>query len=171
MSVCGQQSIWSRIEKSIPKKTGTPLIGQNIRWWLHFESRTRDLSCLSQPRYGNQCGAIVNGNFITYESVLNDFYASLICNFLGNKSKPIIGEIGGGYGVLFYFISRTFKNFCYLDFDLPESLCCATYYLLKSFPEKKFLLYGEENILNEDVMKDYDCISFIQAQWIAYYIQ
>ena len=87
------------------------VIGQKIRWWLHFESRSRDLSCLSQPRYGNQCGAMVNGNFITYESILNDYYASMICNFLGKKSRPVIGELGGGYGVLFYFMTKSLSNF------------------------------------------------------------
>jgi len=83
------------------------IIGQKISWWLHYESRGRDISSLSQPRYGNQCGAIVNDNFITYESVLNDFYASMIGNFLGKKKRPVIGEIGAGYGILFYFISKT----------------------------------------------------------------
>lgn len=133
------------------------VIGQKISWWLHYESRGRDLSCLSQPRYGNQCGAIINGNFITYESVLNDFYASMICNFLDKKSRPVIGELGAGYGVLFYFMSNSLSNYCYLDFDLPETLCCATYYLMKSFPEKRFLLYREEDI-NDEVIRDYDFI-------------
>jgi len=90
------------------------VIGQKIRWWLHFESRSRDLSCLSQPRYGNQCGAMVNGNFITYESILNDYYASMICKTLGKKSRPVIGELGGGvWCVILFYDQITFKFFLF----------------------------------------------------------
>jgi putative sugar O-methyltransferase len=129
---------------------------RKVGWWLKFESRGRDLTNLSQPQYGNLWGARVNGNFITYESVLNEFYGQTISNFI-RKDRPIVGEIGAGYGVLFYFISRKLSDFCYLDFDLPETLTCATYYLMKSFPKKAFLLYGEGK-LSETALKKYDFI-------------
>ena len=80
----------------------------------------------------------------------------MISNFV-KKDRPVVGEIGAGYGVLFYFISSALSDFCYLDFDLPETLCCATYYLMKSFPGKNFLLYGEGE-LNEEAIKEFDFI-------------
>ena len=132
------------------------IIGQKIGWWLKFESNGRDLSVLSHPRHGNLWGAIVNDSFVSYESVLNEFYGRMISNFV-KKDRPVVGEVGAGYGVLFYFIARAFSEFCYLDFDLPETLCCATYYLMKSFPQERFLLYGEGK-LNEDAIKEYDFI-------------
>ena len=103
-------------------------IGRKVSWWLMFESNGRDVSTLSHPLHGNLWGAYVNNNFVSYESVLNEFYGSMISNFV-EKERPIVGEIGAGYGLLFYFISRAFSDFCYLDFDLPEILSCATYYL------------------------------------------
>lgn len=132
------------------------IIGRKVGWWLKFESRGRGLTNLSQPQCGNLWGAHVNGNFVTYESVLNEYYSRMISNFI-NKDRVVVGEIGAGYGVLFYFISRRISDFCYLDFDLPETLSCAAYYLMKSFPKKKFLLYGEAN-LNEKALKEYDFI-------------
>ena len=132
------------------------VIGRKVGWWLRFESRGRDISALSQPRYGNQWGASVNGHFITYESVLNEFYGRMISNLV-RQDRPVVGEIGAGYGVLFYFVARALSDFCYLDFDLPETLSCATYYLMKSFPGKKFLLYGEGN-LDEDALREYDFV-------------
>jgi len=132
------------------------VIGLKVAWWLRFESNGRDLSALSIPQHGNQCGATVNNNFIGFDSVLNEFYGRMISNFL-KKDRPVVGEIGAGYGILFFFISRALSDYCYLDFDLPETLCCATYYLMKSFPHRKFLLYGESE-LNEKVMKEYDFI-------------
>ena len=132
------------------------IIGQKIDWWLKNESKGREISALSQPRHGNQWGANVNNNFISYESVLNEYYSREISNFIRND-RPVILEIGAGYGILFYYISKNFSDFCYLDFDLPEVLCCATYYLMKCFPEKKFLLYGEGE-LNKEAIKEYDFI-------------
>lgn len=132
------------------------IIGQKIGWWLKNESKGRGISALSQPRHGNQWGANVNNNFLSYESVLNEFYSREISSLVRND-KPVILEIGAGYGILFYYISKAFSDFCYLDFDLPEVLCCATYYLMKCFPEKKFLLYGEGE-LNEEAIIEYDFI-------------
>jgi hypothetical protein len=76
-----------------------------------------------------------------------------------NGERPVIGEVGGGYGRLIYHLSRHLKEFCYLDFDLPETLCCASYFLLKAFPERRFLLYGEsEGELTEAQLRSYDFI-------------
>lgn len=133
------------------------IIGRKVGWWLKFESRGRDISTLSQPQYGNQWGADVNGHFISYESVLNEFYGRMISNLIKHENRPVVGEIGGGYGILFQFISRDLSDFCYLDFDLPETLVCASYYLMKVFPTKKFLLYGEGK-LNEETINGYDFI-------------
>jgi putative sugar O-methyltransferase len=132
------------------------IIGRKIAWWLSFESRGRGISALSQPRFGNLWGANVDGHFVTYEALLNEFYGRLISNSLGN-GRQILGEIGAGYGVLPYFILKDLSKFCYLDFDLPEVMCCATYYLMKSFPDKKFLLYGEGQ-LNQQALGEYDFI-------------
>ena len=40
-----------------------------------------------------------------------------------------------------------------MSFDLPEVLILSAYYLSKSFPEKKLLLYGEENFDEEEIKK------------------
>jgi len=132
------------------------IIGQMVRWWMKSESRGRDISALSPPRHGNQAGARVNGHFIGVDSILNDYYGRMIANLI-NKETAVIAEIGGGYGILIYSMSRYLKKFHYLGFDLPETLCCATYYLMKCFPGKRFLLYGE-GLLNEKAVSEYDFI-------------
>ncbi len=62
---------------------------------------------------------------------------------LVDGKKAVVAEIGGGYGILIYYVSRHLEAFRYAGFDLPETLCCAAYYLMKCFPGKRFLLYGE----------------------------
>ncbi len=120
------------------QKIMTPL----IRWWLKFESDGRDLSALVMPNHGNFGGMSVNGHLISPGSVFTDVYARMIAGFL-ETDRPLIAELGGGFGRLVYFLSRHQSDFRYIGFDLPETLCCASYFLMKTFPEKRFLLYGE----------------------------
>ena len=118
------------------------VIGQMVRWWLQSESRGRGIADLSPPRHGNQAGAMVDGHFIGVDSVLNDYYGRMIAGLV-DREGAVIAELGGGYGILIYSISRHLGTFGYVGFDLPETLCCASYYLMKCFPDRRFLLYGE----------------------------
>ncbi len=118
------------------------VVGQMVRWWMKSESGGRDIAALSPPRHGNQAGARVNGHFVGVDTVLNDYYGRMIAGLVGGEGATI-GEVGGGYGILAYSISRRLGAFRYLGFDLPETLCCAAYYLMKCFPARRFLLYGE----------------------------
>jgi hypothetical protein len=54
-----------------------------------------------------------------------------------------VAEIGGGFGGMAYYLLRDRPNLTYVDFDVPESIALASYYLIKAFPKLKFLLYGE----------------------------
>ena len=130
---------------------------QLIQWWETFESNGRRLSELTIPNYGNQGGAVVNGHVILPNSVFSEFYARLLAGFVAHHQQPVIGELGGGFGRLCYFLSRQFSNWTYVAFDLPECLSCASYYLMKSFPQKRFLLYGEGDV-TRDSLSEYDYI-------------
>jgi hypothetical protein len=119
-----------------------------IQWWLSCGSGGRDLSALDLPRAGNQCGVLVGDVLVTSGAISSEMYGRMLAGFLTGE-RPVIGEIGGGFGRLIYYLARQLKTFCYLDFDLPETLCCASYYLMKIFPEKRFLLYGEGELSPE----------------------
>jgi hypothetical protein len=41
----------------------------------------------------------------------------------------------------------------YCDFDVPESIALTSYYLLKAFPQLKFLLYGEEELTKDGIAR------------------
>jgi len=73
------------------------------------------------------------------------------------QNRKVVAEIGGGFGGMAYYLIRDSKNTTYIDFDLPENLALTTYYLAKAFPNKKILLYGEENfgVVN---LSEYDII-------------
>ena len=45
------------------------------------------------------------------------------------------------------FLIKNFKESCFIDFDIPEVLVLAAYYLM-AFSDKKTLLFGEKNLKN-----------------------
>ena len=128
-----------------------------LEFWKLHEQQDRTLESITYPQHGNQSGIEINGTFLGIGSVTNDLRASGIINLLSGINRPVISEIGGGYGKLFYFISKKIDNVCYLDFDLPETLSLASYYLMKTFPNKKFLLFGEGD-LSQDAIDEFDFI-------------
>lgn len=68
---------------------------------------------------------------------------------ISELSEGNVVEIGGGFGGMIYHLIYNYGfGRIYLDFDLPEILLMEKYFLMSAFPEKKFLLYGEDDIKN-----------------------
>jgi hypothetical protein len=132
------------------------VVAQLVHWWQTYESSGRDLSVLALPRHGNFGGARVDGQLILPNSVFSEFYSRLLAGFICVQ-QPVVGELGGGFGRLCYFLSRQLGDFTYVGLDLPELLCCAAYFLILTFPDKRFLLYGEGD-LTADSLERYDYI-------------
>jgi len=90
-------------------------------------------------------------------SFSNEIYSSLLLDVISDVDTPVVAEIGGGYGSFAYYFLKKKKNLKYMDFDLPETLCLAAYYLMSSFPEKNVLLYGEDEYSSDSHLK-YDMV-------------
>ena len=116
---------------------------QQLKTWQWFYNNRKQLSCLTYPTYGNQAGAFIDNEFVGVGSFFSEIYGSTLSNLMKDKKRPVLAELGAGYGKLAYFILRDISNACFIDFDLPETLCLAAYFLMKSWPNKKVLLYGE----------------------------
>lgn len=127
-----------------------------IQWWRVCGGGGRELSALDAPRVGNPCGVMVDDVLVTPGAVFGEIYGRMLAGFVDGE-RPVIGEVGGGYGRMIAFLSRYLGRFCYLDFDLPETLCLASYHSMKVFPEHRFLLYGEGE-LTADRLREYDFI-------------
>jgi len=128
-------------------------IGKNLFIWDKAEANGRNLSHLSYPRYGNQAGFMIDDVFVGLGSVFNNFYGDFIARLLTKNENNIL-EVGGGYGKLFTFIEKNLENkksLQYIDLDIPEVLCCASYYLMKSFPNRRFALFGEHSNISEAI--------------------
>lgn len=63
-------------------------------------------------------------------------------NLMGERG--VLAELGGGWGAVGYYALR-YPGVHYVDFDLPEVLILASYWLCSALPDRKILLYGESD--------------------------
>jgi hypothetical protein len=145
-------SLDARKRRHFEQRVMAPL----IQWWRVCGSGGRELPALDLPRFGNPCGVLVDDVLVTPGAVFGEIYGRMLAGFV-DAERPVIGEVGGGYGRMIYYLSRHLERFCYLDFDLPETLCLASYFTMKVFPERRFLLYGEGEF-TQDSLREYDFI-------------
>jgi SAM-dependent methyltransferase len=124
--------------------------------WRGLVGKSRPIAELAAPEIGNPYGMYFDDNLINCGFYL-PYYAQLIGRLTRSRSRRTVLEIGGGYGGLAYFLLRTQSNLTYVDFDLPENMALAAFYLLSAFPEKKILLFGEAE-LGPEALGIYDAI-------------
>jgi len=107
---------------------------------------------LAGPGIGNPFGVLIDGTHISVGSEYAHYCAHRVDSFL-DSGAATVAEIGGGFGGMAYYLLRDRAGVKYLDFDIPESIALASYYLLKAFPHLTFLLYGEEDLTNEAIAR------------------
>jgi hypothetical protein len=116
-----------------------------------------DVSSLQSPNIGNPYGYFINDVFLRSGSDYHHFYATQILRLLPSLNHNVVGEIGGGFGGMAYYLIRDAKKLTYIDFDLPENMALTAYYLLSAFPKKRIGLYGEIDLSLND-LQTYDAI-------------
>ena len=139
---------------------------RQLKQWKWINNNHKSISTLSYPRFGNQSGAYIEDKFLGPGSFGNEFYGSILSELISDLKHPVVADLGAGYGKLAYFTLRNVKEFTFIDFDLPETLCLAAYYLMKSWPNKKTLLYGEDTF-SENSKQKYELI-FMPSNQIQY---
>ena len=104
-----------------------------MKLWNFHNSGKKSSKSLRTPKFGNQVGAKIDNNFVTLSSFSNEVISSNLQELLNfNNKKLRVVELGGGYGQFAYHLLKKKKNFLYIDFDIPEVLCLASYYLIKT---------------------------------------
>ena len=123
-----------------------------IDYWKAQTGNRFELRELAGPGIGNPFGLLIEGTLVCKGAEYQHYCAQRIQE-LAPSTRASIVEIGGGYGGMAYYLLRGNPQFTYIDFDVPESLALISYYLLKSFPNLKFLLYGEEDLTPEAIAR------------------
>lgn len=100
-------------------------------------------SALSAPIVGNPYGYFVDGVFIRGGADYQHYYAHAIAELANSQQEKVVIELGGGFGGLAFYLSRDNPQLTYVDYDLPEGIALASYYLIRSLPNVSVGLYGE----------------------------
>jgi hypothetical protein len=117
-------------------------------WWLQRHSKLvgslPDLEGMTLPLAFGESGfrtrgAIVNHDLFVYLERLALLKSSGMLQRLNRawwqfSSKPLLLEIGSGFGGLAYLVRQALPKSTYVCVDLPESLCFAALYLSRFFP-------------------------------------
>ena len=117
-------------------------------YWVAQTDGRFTLRDLAGPGIGNPFGVLMDGTHISVGAEYAHYCAHRIVSLLDTR-KATIAEIGGGFGGMAYYLLRDKPGVTYLDFDVPERIALASYYLLRAFPQLNFILYGEEKLTRE----------------------
>jgi hypothetical protein len=118
---------------------------RRIDYWMVQTDERFALCELDGPQVGNPFGVHIDGTHIRAGAEYAHYCAHRIVSLLDSESATV-AEIGGGFGGMAYYLLRDRPRVTYIDFDVPESIALTSYYLLKSFPQLQFLLYGEAKL-------------------------
>jgi putative sugar O-methyltransferase len=117
--------------------------------WKQETKNAYSIRDLTSPDIGNPCGFFIEGVFLKGGSDYQHYYATKIRSLLSQSDRQVVVELGGGFGGMAYYFIRDNPEATYIDFDLPENLALASYYLLKAFPEASATLFGEADLTPE----------------------
>ena len=142
----------------IPKSERATLMEKHFETWRNALPNVL-VEELEAPLIGNPWGYLIEGKLL-YEPIFEyNYQANYFSTLLSQISKPVILEIGGGFGGLAYQIIKRIPNVKYIGFDLPENLLIQGYYLSCALPQLKILTYDKKmDALTWDHIKKYDII-------------
>ena len=125
--------------------------------WRKSIGKALGVGALDAPLIGNPYGFYIDGKFIRAGADYHHYYATIISRLIRGGGRKSVMELGGGYGGMAYYLMRDNSDITFIDFDLPENLALASFYLMSAFPDKKIALFGEVDLLAED-LKQFDAV-------------
>ena len=130
---------------------------RNYDFWSVLTNEPLDV--VNLPNVGNPFGYKINGNVVSTAQFKLHYHSQQVYNLVGGMGeKSVVVEIGGGFGGIAYYLFKIGFSGTYFGFDIPETLILAEYFLKKSFPDKKILIYNGQECVTLDDINNYDII-------------
>ncbi|MFN7980621.1 MAG: putative sugar O-methyltransferase [Vicinamibacterales bacterium] len=118
-----------------------------------------DVARLASPPVGNPFGVWLDHGIVHANTFLNDCRAQFVTDLLAPVDRPLVLDLGGGFGGFGHQLLTNGSNAVYVGFDLPENLIVATYFLMAAHPEKRVLLYqSRDQVLDARTLREYDIV-------------
>lgn len=146
------------------------LVGNESEYVDRFESNvTRNyliwkeihegqVEMLNTPMVGNPWGYEIDGRLVVPKATRFHALSQQLKGLTQDVTSPLIAEIGGGYAGVAYYFLRDQTDATYVDFDLPETLVIAAYYLLCTHHDREIFLYGEGETPRGEALKNYAAV-------------
>lgn len=128
------------------------LMARDFAIWSHLFDQPA--SSLAIPRVGHPWGYYIDDVLIAPKALRYHALATQILQITADRPHPVIAEIGAGYGGAAFFLARDGGRLTYLDFDLPETLIIAAYYLRRALPHHRVRLCPRAADLTPAVLRD-----------------
>ncbi len=126
-----------------------------IDYWQEATEGRYSIESLAGPGVGNPFGLWVGDVLAPIGAEQQHYYAQAVAALIPNAR--VVAEIGGGFGGMAYYLLRDNPRLTYMDFDVPESLALTAYFLMKAFPERRVLLFGEGEV-SEGSLNEFDVV-------------
>tara|TARA_Y100000591_G_C21828769_1_gene698302 strand:+ start:160 stop:1284 length:1125 start_codon:yes stop_codon:yes gene_type:complete len=121
--------------------------------------KLENISKLNFPNIGNPWGYIIDDTTLLPTSCSHFYYSVKLKEFSKDIENPTFCEIGGGFGGTAYYLLKDRKDFTYLNLDIPEVLIFSKYLLMKSFKNRKVLLYNDKiDTIDDNTISNNDII-------------
>lgn len=124
-------------------------------WKDIFRQEDRTLEI---PKVGNPWGVYLNQILVAPKATRFHSHSFIIRELLSDLPDQVVAEIGAGYCGVAYYLLRDNPRLTYIEFDLPETLIIAAYYLLVCYPDEPMFLYGEGDVPSQEEFKNYRAI-------------
>lgn len=123
--------------------------------WREKTQGRFSIDALQGPETGGPFGVLLGDILVRPGAPDHHYYARKIMDLVSVETSldvarksacATVVEIGGGFGGMAYYLIRDYPGVTYIDFDLPETIALAAYYLAKAFPHLRVTLYGEQSV-------------------------
>jgi len=110
-------------------------------------------------------GHVIDGHLVNIDTL--KFYESLIAldqdgvlaSMETSKERPVVVEIGAGWGGFAYQFKKTVLNSTYVIIDLPQTILFSGVYLMTLFPNAKTFIYGQDGHISPPApLTEYDFV-------------
>lgn len=126
--------------------------------WQYSVDRP-DLNRVVSPRVGNPFGVRIAEGVIHANTFMNDCRAQYVGELLESVERPVVLDLGGGFGGFGHQLLINDRRPVYVGVDLPENLIVASYFLMAAHPEARVLLYeSRDQVLDAETLRQHDIV-------------
>jgi len=134
----------------------------DYRVWRNLNDEP-DPASLRVPPFGDSWGYVIEDTLVTQLACRHHNLAMFCKSLLQRVSKPVVVEIGGGFGGMASFLCSNQPDITYINFDLPDTLLLSSFYLSSAFPDRSIAYFGASDpatVLNSLKSNKYEIILY-----------